>query len=331
MFDFQKCTKLRLMLMLSLQDLLQSLNLEKDPIDNVEPHCPHDNIGGDHLWNECRKLIVPIVCHMLESILWQIVPVCWLTTECQVDQFVPGTSTLKEYGCKLLTIHIYFPCLLFLIWWSSKHGWETLYNTVPRTFEHVLPCRGTTLKFLREVCPVLDIFRLLQQKYGIQTFCCIVQWFGRLVCIPVECIRNDVGSSISTSFINFFHKGAKFCFCPAILMSSTQTDKNNFCFYERITIPNLILFPNQVPSMLFRTVLPTRVLRVGVRKSFVQEEKQDHLSSHDFGHLCFGRRIHTSGHSDLGILSGFWASSVFTRCTPILRQLLVRHNRVVEQ
>ena len=48
-------------------------------IDNVEPHCPHENIGGSHLWNECRRLIVPIVCHMLESVLWQIVPVCWLT------------------------------------------------------------------------------------------------------------------------------------------------------------------------------------------------------------------------------------------------------------
>ena len=66
MFDFPKCTKLRLMLILSLQDLLQNLNLEVNPIDNVEPHCPHDNIGGNHWCNECR--IVPIVCHMLDSI-----------------------------------------------------------------------------------------------------------------------------------------------------------------------------------------------------------------------------------------------------------------------
>ena len=49
MFDFQKSTKLRLMLILSLQDPLQNLNLEIAPIDNVEPHCPHDNIGGNHL------------------------------------------------------------------------------------------------------------------------------------------------------------------------------------------------------------------------------------------------------------------------------------------
>ena len=58
MFDFQKCTKLRLMWILRLQDLLQNLNLEITPIDNVDQHCPHDNIGGNHSWNECKKLIV---------------------------------------------------------------------------------------------------------------------------------------------------------------------------------------------------------------------------------------------------------------------------------
>ena len=68
MFDLQKCTKLRLMLIFSLQDPLQNLNLEITPIDNVEPQCPHDNTGGNHLCNECGKLIVPIVCHKLVSI-----------------------------------------------------------------------------------------------------------------------------------------------------------------------------------------------------------------------------------------------------------------------
>ena len=39
--------------------------------------------------------------------------------------------------------------------------------------------------------------------------------------------------------------------------------------------PMWYFFPKQVPSMLFRTVFPTRALRVGVRTSFVQEEQQD--------------------------------------------------------
>ena len=69
MFDFRKYTKLRLMFILSLQDHLQNLNLEMTPIDNAEPHYPHDIIGGNHLCDGCRKLIVPIVCHKLVSIL----------------------------------------------------------------------------------------------------------------------------------------------------------------------------------------------------------------------------------------------------------------------
>ena len=126
------------MLILGLQDLLQSLNLGITPIDNVEPHCPHDNIGGDHSWNE-------------------YVPVCWMTTQCQVDQFVPSTSILIQYGSKLLTIHLYFQVLPF---WFGDHPNKDekrcivalsfclpVRNTVPRIFEHVLPCRKTTLKF----------------------------------------------------------------------------------------------------------------------------------------------------------------------------------------
>ena len=36
------------------------------------------------------------------------------------------------------------------------------------------------------------------------------------------------------------------------------------------------------------------------------------MFAHGFGHLCRGRRIHTSGHSDAGILSNLGASSNFT-------------------
>ena len=32
------------------------------------------------------------------------------------------------------------------------------------------------------------------------------------------------------------------------------------------------------------------------------------MFAHDFGHLCRGRRIHTSGHSDIGILSNLGAA-----------------------
>ena len=42
----------------------------------------------------------------------------------------------------------------------------------------------------------------------------------------------------------------------------------------------------------------------------------------DFGHLCFGRGIQISKHSDFGILSNLGASSI-PGCKLILHQLLV--------
>ena len=44
---------------------------------------------------------------------------------------------------------------------------------------------------------------------------------------------------------------------------------------------------------------------------------------HDFGHLCCGRRIQMSGHSDLGIFISFGAASIFPGCKQMLHQLLV--------
>ena len=130
MFDFQKRTKLRLMLILSLQDLLQSLNHEITPTNRQ---------------------------------YWAALTVCSLTTEWQVDAFVSSTSIVIQYGSKLLTIHLYFPTLPF--WFGDRrHKGDKLWkvapsfcltnrSTIPRIFEHVLPCRRTTLKFLREVAP----------------------------------------------------------------------------------------------------------------------------------------------------------------------------------
>ena len=44
-----------------------------------------------------------------------------------------------------------------------------VHSIAQRIFEHVLPCRTTTLLFLFEIFPIRAIFRLLQQKYAIQT------------------------------------------------------------------------------------------------------------------------------------------------------------------
>ena len=73
----------------------------------------------------------------------------------------------------------------FLMWWSSKAktwNFEKLLrlffvwpidSVSPRIVRRVLPCRGTTLLFLRDVCPILVILQLLLQKYVIRTCPCI--------------------------------------------------------------------------------------------------------------------------------------------------------------
>ena len=113
---------------------------------------------------------------------------------------------------------------------------------IHKIFQHILahglPRRRTTRQSLREVSPTLVVFHLLLQKFVTRTFLSIGRQCSRSIHMYVECTwsRNDVGSPRSTSFINFFrHEDLMFCFLPAILMSSTYTDKHqvfaprNFC------------------------------------------------------------------------------------------------------
>ena len=67
MFDFRRYTEFSPKLISNLQGPQQSLSLGTNPIDNAEPCFPHDNIVGSHLCDECVKSILPVVCHMPES------------------------------------------------------------------------------------------------------------------------------------------------------------------------------------------------------------------------------------------------------------------------
>ena len=87
--------------------------------------------------------------------------------------------------------------------------------------------------------------------------------------------RNDVGSSKSTFFITFFHTSAILCFVPAILMSSTCSDKNNPCLrWTNRHSKFRTFFSIQVPIELLQTVSPTRVPQVSVRTSFFRVEQR---------------------------------------------------------
>ena len=72
--------------------------------------------------------------------------------------------------------------------------------------------------------------------------------------------RSDVGSSLSTLFINFFHMGASFCFFLAILMSSPHVPTEiTLVFDERTFFPNLELVPIQALIQLLRVVFPITI------------------------------------------------------------------------
>ena len=108
---------------------------------------------------------------------------------------------------------------------------------------------------------------------------------------------HEVGSPRSTSFINSFHMGLKFCFRPVILMSSTCAEKNNPCFLCTNRHSQFGILPIRVPIELPRSVFPITILPMGDHTHFVQDEPQDLQCLPKTSATCVvEERIHTSGH-----------------------------------
>ena len=96
-------------------------------------------------------------------------------------------------------------------------------------------------------------------------------------------------------------------------MSSTYTDKNNPFHGVRISIPNWKPSPSRTSIGFSQIVFPITVLPKEDHTDSFQEERLGlPYWTQDFGHLCRGRRIQVSGHSDLGIFNNVGASSIFT-------------------
>ena len=114
--------------------------------------------------------------------------------------------------------------------------------------------------------------------------------------------------------INFFHMGAILCFFPAIFMSSTHTDKNKPLFsLNKKTFP-IGYFSRSRSNKTSSNCLSHDNPAHGCPSKFgLRSTTRSSMFAQDFGHLCRGRRIHTSGHSDLGTSSNLGASSNFTR------------------
>ena len=79
--------------------------------------------------------------------------------------------------------------------------------------------------------------------------------------------------------------------------SSTHKKNSPLSRFTKKHSHNLELFPNRVPIELFSNCF----------------SHKSSAKSHDFGHLCLGRRIHISGHSDCGISNTDGASSILTK------------------
>ena len=186
---------------------------------------------------------------------------------------------------------------------------ESFYSQVRNTFPHIslhdLPCRETCYDFPEALVGsfLLGSSRNPGFKH-ISVFChnLIAYCTFSLSTTKYTWSRNDVGSSRSTLLIKIFQVGFTFSVSPAILISSTYTDKNSP--FARLTNKHsqFKTFPNRVPIELSQIAFPTIVL----------PETGSSISDHDFGHLCFGSRIQISGHSDSGFFNIFDASSILT-------------------
>ena len=178
MYDFRKYMRFHPRLMLSPQSRQQFKYLSPaiNPIDSAEPCFTHDNVVASHLCGECMKSNDLNVGLKLLSIWWLIEQICSLTKECQVYQFVPNTSTPRQFVSILLTVHF----LEMVIIPGRTRDYQ------------LLPCRKTTRPSLREVSHTLAIFQLLQQKFVIRAFCTFQSWF-RSVYIHVERTPNIFG------------------------------------------------------------------------------------------------------------------------------------------
>ena len=89
--------------------------------------------------------------------------------------------------------------------------------------------------------------------------------------------------------------------------------RTTFFHGVRISIPSWKPFSQPYPNRIFSNCLSHNSPAKGWPYRFRSRRTTgSSILDHDFGHLCRGRRIQMSGHSDLEIFNNLWASSIFT-------------------
>ena len=205
---------------------------------------PQNNIAGIHLFDDCTRSNAPSVCHKILSILWPHEQVCSQTTK---KSRLPIRAKYRHFRtiCEHTGQFSYW--LIFLLLIDGLTGMvlrlctfvESFHSQIRNVFADIslynFPCRKTKkIWFLHQVSlKLLYVFFLGSSRnpgfehifvvcHNVITYCTI-----SLSTTKKTWLRNDVGSSRSMSSVRIFHVGSMFSVMPAILISSTYTDKNS--------------------------------------------------------------------------------------------------------
>ena len=314
------------MLILSLPGLLQNQSLETIQVCIVVLCFPRNNIAGLHLCDECTKSNAPNVCHKISSTLWPHEQVFFHRPQ---DIRSSNTTQIQTFGNNLWTNLWHFSDRShFLLPWIDGHPcmelqlWiivESSYLQIRKIYPHIslrdLPSHGTKKRYTD--FPSRVTFPLLLRNFWIQTWFCTCPKSLCLFHIVLEITRSfpDRGKVLvlPNQRLSWVFSTLGLCSVSFQLISSTYTDKNRPSSRLTNKHSQFGTFSQPCSNRTFTNCLshnspakgwPYRFLSRGTTGSSILDN--------DLGHLCRGRRIQMSGHSDFGIFNNLWASSIFT-------------------
>ena len=213
----------------------------------------------------------------------------FVTMECLVFQFVPSTNISKQFVSileivlqliQVLPVWIHdHPSNDLKLWITVPHSCLQIHSIAQHIFEHVLPSRGTRPSSLREAFPTLVVFSCSSRNTCFKTYfenSSIIVSFGlhsRWVHHKKKhgqetmlVVQDPRVPSISSTWEPYAAS-----FQP--LWCHPRTPKRIILVFDAQTnIPNVVLFPIQVPVELPRIGFPTRGQQVDVRTNFVWED-----------------------------------------------------------
>ena len=105
-------------------------------------------------------------------------------------------------------------------------------------------------------------------------------------------------------FIDHFPHRINIVFLSSQFLCHPQTQIRIILFHDvQRYIPDMEFSPSHVSIGFSQIAFPITVLPKDDHTDSFEEERWIFNTDHDLGHLCRGRRIQMSGHSDLGIFN----------------------------